>query len=60
MENAVLKLLQCLSDINGNNCLVSVYAGGQQQIHQIPLSTGTGCAETFKVVFQFKTLTLIF
>lgn len=25
MENTVLKLLQCLSDINSNNCLVSVY-----------------------------------
>lgn len=32
MENTVLKLLQCLSDINSNNCLVSVYAGGQTGI----------------------------
>lgn len=32
MENNVLKLLQCLSDINSNNCLVSVYANGQTGI----------------------------
>lgn len=32
MENTVLKLLQCLSDINSNNCLVSVYANGQTGI----------------------------